>query len=99
MVANFFSPSYHLRVSGLTEGISYLLLLAVAMPLKYYAGFPEAVRFVGMLHGILFIWFMISIIWARYSLSLSVKHAFMAFIASLVPFGTFYIDNKIFRHL
>ncbi len=54
MVANFFSSRYHLRVSGFIEGISYILLLGIAMPLKYWAGFPEAVKVVGMLHGVLY---------------------------------------------
>lgn len=99
MVANFRSPLYNLRVSGLLEGISYLLLLLVAMPLKYYADFPEAVKVAGMLHGILFIWFVLSIIWARFALGLSYKKGILAFIASLIPFGTFYVDHKIFRYL
>lgn len=99
MVANFRSPRYNLRISGFLEGVSYLLLLAVAMPLKYFAGFPEAVKVVGMLHGILFIWFVLSIIWARFSLGLSYKNGLIAFIASLLPFGTFYVDHKILRFL
>ncbi len=93
------SPVHHLRVSGLIEGISYLLLLGIAMPLKYYAGLPEAVRYVGMVHGILFIWYIASIIWTKFSVKMSVSHALVAFVASLVPFGTFYADNKIFKHL
>lgn len=99
MVVNFRSPRYNLRLSGLLEGISYILLLAVAMPLKYYAGFPEAVKVVGMLHGVLFIWFVFSIIWAKFTLGLSIKDSFLAFVASLIPFGTFYVDQKIFRLL
>lgn len=99
MVANFLSSRYHLRVSGFIEGVSYLLLLGVAMPLKYFADFPEAVRVVGMLHGVLFIWFVLSIIWAKFSLNLTYKDAVISFIASLIPFGTFYVDKKIFRYL
>lgn len=99
MVANFFSSRYHLRVSGFIEGISYILLLGIAMPLKYWAGFPEAVKVVGMLHGVLFIWFVLSIIWAKFSLAMSLKQALLAFLSSFIPFGTFYVDNKIFRYL
>ncbi len=99
MIENILSSRYHLRVSGFIEGLSFIILLAVAMPLKYFANFPEAVKVVGMLHGILFIWFVFSIVWAKFSLQMSFKHAFIAFVASLVPFGTFYADHKIFRYL
>lgn len=99
MKNQWFSAKYHLRASGLIEGISFLVLLFVAMPLKYWANQPGAVRYTGMLHGLLFIWYIVSILWARFSLQLSVKHMILGFLASLVPFGTFYADKKIFRHL
>ena len=93
------SAKYHLRTSGLIEGISFLILLFIAMPLKYWADQPEAVRYTGMLHGILFIWYVGSILWARLSLRLSIKGMAIGFLASLIPFGTFYADKRIFRYL
>ncbi len=89
----------HLRISGIAEGISFLLLLGIAMPLKYMAGIPEAVKYTGWIHGILFIWYVFSIVWVRETVGLSLKNSLFAFVASLLPFGTFYADKKIFRHL
>ncbi len=89
----------HLRTSGIAEGISFLLLLGIAMPLKYMAGIPEAVKYTGWIHGILFVWYVFSIVWVRETVGLSFKNSLFAFVASLLPFGTFYADKKIFRHL
>ncbi len=89
----------HLRTSGIAEGISFILLLGIAMPLKYMADIPEAVTYTGWIHGVLFVWYVFSIVWVRETVGLSLKHSFVAFIASLLPFGTFYADKKIFRHL
>ncbi|TND10519.1 MAG: hypothetical protein FD123_161 [Bacteroidetes bacterium] len=93
------SAKFHLRVSGITEGISYLLLLGIAMPLKYYYDTPGPVRYIGMAHGVLFIWFVLSVFWAKSALNMNIKNMLAALVASLVPFGTFYADRKIFRSL
>ena len=79
------------------EGISFLVLLGVAMPLKYLAANPTPVRIVGMIHGVLFIGYVIllALAWAQYRWSFA--KSLLAFIASLVPFGTFYADKKWFR--
>ena len=45
----------NLRILGIIEGISYLILLVIAMPMKYFMGLPLAVKFVGMTHGVLFV--------------------------------------------
>jgi integral membrane protein len=89
----------HVRLSGLLEGISFILLLAIAMPLKYWAGMPEYVRYIGMAHGVLFIWYIISVVLVRDQYRLSNRHTAVALLASLLPFGTFYADKKIFSHL
>lgn len=93
------SPKFHLRIAGFAEGISFLLLLGVAMPLKYAADIPEAVSYTGMAHGIFFIWYIYSVIWAKSALNLPTKDMLLAGIASVIPFGTFYADYKIFRKL
>ncbi|WP_248924483.1 DUF3817 domain-containing protein [Paenibacillus hamazuiensis] len=84
-----------LRVVGIIEGISYLLLLFVAMPLKYAANMPEPVRFVGMAHGILFVLFVLALlfVWIRHGWSL--LRVIGAFVASLLPFGTFVLDARL----
>lgn len=85
----------HLRSVGKLEGISYLLLLGVAMPLKYFAGLPLAVKIAGWLHGMLFVSFMIVLVLAMVRGRLPFAHARTAFIASLLPFGPFLIDRRL----
>jgi integral membrane protein len=77
------------------EGISYLVLLFMAMPLKYFAGMPIFVKVVGMAHGVLFILFIVYLIIAAREYRWSMKFNFWAFISSLVPFGTFYLEKKL----
>jgi integral membrane protein len=89
----------HLRLSAVLEGISFLLLLGIAMPLKYMAGRPEYVLVIGWAHGILFIWYIISVFMARSEYHFSLRQTAIALAASLLPFGTFYADSKIFKHL
>lgn len=77
------------------EGISYLLLLFIAMPLKYYGNIPEAVRYTGMIHGVLFVLFCIYLVKVWQGLKWSFGKAAMAFLASILPFGTFFLDAKL----
>lgn len=76
---------------GKLEGYSYLLLLLIAMPLKYLADMPLAVRIVGSIHGALFVAFVIIIIMMLLKKTLTLKKAFYAFVLSLIPFGTFFL--------
>lgn len=89
------TPLSRLRVIGNIEGISYLLLLGVAMPLKYMAGIPEAVKIAGSIHGFLFVGFMVALAQVWRTEKWSIKKVAIAFILSLVPFGTFYLDKQI----
>jgi integral membrane protein len=82
---------------GHAEGISYLVLLGVAMPLKYFLNIPEAVRIVGSLHGILFVAFVFMIAWLVVQKKMSMLSAVKAFVLSLVPFGTFYLNRLFVR--
>ncbi|KAA9332059.1 DUF3817 domain-containing protein [Hymenobacter busanensis] len=86
-----------LRVVGFLEGLSFLVLLGIAMPLKYVFGQPEAVRAVGMAHGLLFVLYVLLVIMVAIEYSWSVRKAALAFAASLVPFGTFWAEKKLFR--
>jgi integral membrane protein len=89
------NPVRNLRNIGNIEGISYLALLGIAMPLKYIGGIPKAVTIAGGIHGFLFVLFMIAlmIVWRKKNWSYD-KVAF-AFLASIIPFGTFYLDKKL----
>ena len=82
------------RSISLLEGVSLLILLFVAMPLKYIWDNPEYVRVVGMAHGLLFIAYIIFAIMTKFKLNWKIKTLLIVFIASIIPFGTFYIDKK-----
>lgn len=80
---------------GKIEGYSYLILLLIAMPLKYLFNTPEFVRPVGTLHGILFVAFMILLALMFFIVKMPFKNAVLAFLLSLVPFGTFFLKRLV----
>ena len=82
-------------IVGKIEGYSYLLLLFIAMPLKYFYNTPEYVRPMGSVHGALFVAFMILLSLLFFSVKLSFKNACIAFLLSLVPFGTFFLRRLV----
>jgi|SRR4051794_20582134 integral membrane protein len=86
-----------LRWIAKIEGVSFLLLLGIAMPLKYAAGLPIAVKMVGWAHGVLFILFLVSLGSARHRAQLPWGLGALVFIASLLPFGPFLIDGRLAR--
>jgi integral membrane protein len=88
-----------LRLAGILEGISYLLLLFIAMPLKYAAGLPMAVRIVGSMHGLLFLWFLSALLRAHLERRWGLKVSTLVFIASLLPFGFLAIDRTLKREM
>ena len=86
-----------LRLVGWLEGVSFLLLIGVAMPLKYVWGTPEPVRIIGMAHGVLFIAYVAAALQVAVELSWGWMRAALVVASSLVPFGTFYADAKWLR--
>jgi integral membrane protein len=92
MFKNSFSK---FRTISFIEGISYLVLLFMAMPLKYFAGMPVFVKVVGMAHGILFTLFFVYLYFASKEHNFGMKFNITAFIASLVPFGTFVLEKRL----
>jgi len=76
------------------EGISLLILLFIAMPLKYIWDNPSWVKVVGMIHGVLFVAYVAWAIWVYMELKWSLQRLAMVILASIVPFGTFYVENK-----
>jgi len=76
------------------EGYSYIALLGIAMPLKYLADIPLAVTIVGSIHGFLFVAMGILALDVKQEAKHSFTWVITAFLASIIPFGTFYWDEK-----
>lgn len=89
------SPIGRLRLAGILEAVSFLLLLGIAMPLKYLWGQPLGVRVVGMTHGILFILFCFALNGARMAHDWPLTKSARFFVAALVPFGPFVVDREL----
>ena len=88
-----------LRKFGIAEGVSFLVLLCIAMPLKYFFNQPLAVKIVGWLHGVLFIAF-IALAWeVKADRNKNMKWFALAFAASIVPTGTFFFDRLLKKEL
>lgn len=84
-----------LRIAGLIEGLSYLLLLFIAMPLKYAFGMPEAVKYVGQAHGLLFVLYVLLLLHAWGNKKLTIKWFLLGCVAAVLPFGPFVYDRKL----
>lgn len=98
MITLLKTPVGQLRVLGYLEGISLIMLLFVAVPLKYWNGNPALVKALGPVHGLLFLWFVFN------TLSVGVEQrwkfqqtTWKVLIACIIPFGTFYIDRYILK--
>jgi len=89
------TPIGRLRLIGWLEGLSFVLLVFVAMPLKYLWAEPDAVRVVGMAHGLLWMGFC-AVLWdTRSRQGWSLKQAAVPFVAALLPFGPSIIDRRL----
>ncbi|MGV3625407.1 MAG: DUF3817 domain-containing protein [Archangium sp.] len=83
------------RAVSLTEGVSWLVLLFIAMPLKYGFDMPVLVRWVGRIHGGLFVAFVVTLAMAAVEAKWGVVKIARAFLASFVPFGAFWLEKKL----
>jgi integral membrane protein len=88
-------PIGRLRAVGMMEGVSFLLLLGVAMPLKYIWGYPMAVKLVGWAHGFLFVSFCLALAQAMRHARWPLTRSLGLFIAALMPFGPFVVDSGL----
>ena len=77
------------------EGISFLVLILIAMPLKYIWDKPWMVQQVGMAHGVLFVAYVIAVIVVKRELGWNVGQTLLALLLSFVPFGTFYVTGRM----
>lgn len=83
------------RLIGLIEGTSFLVLLLIAMPLKYIWNSPLMVKYVGWAHGVLFVMYLFALLYAAIVCRWSFKKVVIAGFAALLPFGPFVLDPKI----
>lgn len=90
---------YIYRLTAFLEGVSYILLLLIAVPIKYLLNEAFYVKMLGMPHGILFILYILFSIIAKIKYNWNFRKFLVISIASLVPFGTFYIDKKYLTKL
>ncbi|RZK25608.1 MAG: DUF3817 domain-containing protein [Flavobacterium sp.] len=83
------------RKIAVAEGISYILLVFLAMPLKYWADMPLAVKYTGWAHGVLFMLYIVILIMAWLEYKWSFKRAALFGFASLIPFAPFWVDKQL----
>lgn len=81
------------RIIALLEGVSYVLLF-IATPIKYLTNDPQYVKMLGMPHGILFMAYIVFAVLLSASLKWNTKTLCIVLLASIIPFGTFYVDKK-----
>ncbi|HEV7298518.1 MAG TPA: DUF3817 domain-containing protein [Tepidisphaeraceae bacterium] len=89
------NPVSVLRQTALIEGISFLLLLGVAMPLKYAMDIPWPVKVVGWAHGVLFMLLCVFLLWTLITARWPLVRSLIVFVSALVPFGPFLIDRRM----
>lgn len=83
------------RKISIVEGLSFLLLLFIAMPLKYVFDMPMAVKIVGWTHGILFVIYIYVIFPTAKKLDWSFSKTFLGLVAAVLPFGPFIFDRNL----
>lgn len=93
----FRDPLARLRLVGMVEGASFLLLLGIAMPLKYLAGQPQMVSIVGAAHGVLWVLYVAAVFQAAVAGRWPLGRIAAALVASVLPFGPFVFDAHLRR--
>lgn len=93
------NPVSFLRMVALTEGLSFLVLLLVAMPLKHLADMPRAVTVVGWIHGVLFVILCLSLLETHFEAKWPRGRTALVFVAALLPFGPFLLDRRMKQYV
>ena len=83
------------RKVAVAEGLSYIALIFVAMPLKYFADMPLAVKYTGWAHGIFFMLYVVMVIMCFIEYKWKIGKTILIFLASLLPFAPFYVDKRL----
>ena len=86
------------RIVSYLEGISYILLLFIGVPLKYFGGNEILVKTLGMPHGLLFIAYILLAFFIKPEFKWNSREFILILIASVIPFGTFYVDRKFLKN-
>jgi len=94
---NFRDPMDRFRMIAFIEGLSFLVLLFISMPMKYYFGFKTFSYYVGLSHGYLFVLYLVFALEILIRRRITVLQFFIAFVASIIPFGTFINDKYLKR--
>ncbi len=87
------------KIIAIAEGISFLVLLLIAMPLKYMVQIPEPVKYVGWVHGVLFVLYGVLLLQVFIVVKWSFIKTLVAFLVSFIPFGTFWLDARINKEI
>lgn len=85
------------RIVALLEGVSYILLLFIATPIKYLLHDPKYVKLLGMPHGLLFIAYIVLAFMYKAETNWTTSRFYSVLVASIIPFGTFYVDRKYLK--
>lgn len=88
-----------LRIVAILEGLSFIVLLLVAMPLKYALNIPQPVSVIGMAHGLLFVLYLIALAYYAAVYAFTIREIFASALAAFWPFGTFWADRTIFKKI
>ncbi|RXZ76711.1 DUF3817 domain-containing protein [Paenibacillaceae bacterium] len=91
------NPLRTFRIVSIVEGLSFLALLFIAMPLKYWADVPQPVQIIGGLHGLLFVLYLAAIVYAAIALRWTGMRIAGAVAAAILPFGPFVFDARLRR--
>ena len=86
------------RIVAFLEGLSYILLLFIATPVKYFGDDPQYVKMLGMPHGILFMIYIILVFMLKQENTWFKENFKKVLLASIIPFGTFYIEYKYLKN-
>ena len=98
MFSIFKSQLGRLRIISYLEGTSLLILLFIAVPLKYFGQNPALVKAVGPVHGALFLWFILNTLMVAIEQHWNFRDTtWKVLLACMIPFGTFYIDHQVLR--
>ena len=92
-----FSSLNIFRIVALLEGVSYILLLFIATPIKYLLDDPQYVKLLGMPHGMLFVAYIALAVLFKKQFSWNTKTFLIVLFASIIPFGTFYVERKFLK--